>query len=237
MTIHYSEMLSSISEMTGLDSQSARTAADATLAVLARTLDEPERRRLLEVLPGQIPGAFPLTDEPRQRTEADFVTEVSRLERRPPEQARLHTQAVLTTLKEQEPELVAELHLSGELHGIFQPPNVGGGVTGPTGGTAPLVQEELDGALSTLPDWTGDRTALRRTISLPPDNTEALRAGLDRLREAFGRKPQVHQVPDGLELTVQTASISAVTALDVELAHRIDQLIAEIGPGIGGPLG
>lgn len=274
MAVKYSELLGDVARMTGTDAGIARAAAEATMTALARALPEPDRARLLRVLPAELTNDFPVTGGPRDWSAREFVREVSLLGRRPPEQARLRAQAVLSALADQEPDLVAGLHLPDEVRALFDPPGAGGGVYGPTGHAAPLTAGEVAAALETLPDWTGDTRGLRRTIVLPPDNLERVLARVRLLRENLGRGPYVRRGPGArpgaaaapevtgpatpdeadaqagarpaetgapvpesasAELVVRTAAVDAVTALDVELAARIDDLIADAGAGMAAP--
>ncbi|UBU13329.1 4a-hydroxytetrahydrobiopterin dehydratase [Nonomuraea gerenzanensis] len=127
------------------------------------------------------------------------------------------------------------LHAIGRMTGLFERPGGGGGVTGPKRHSTPLTDAELAAALRTLPRWSGDRSGLRRAVSLPRENLHAVRGALDRLKITYGRQPQLHDRPDGLVLLVRTVSVGAVTSLDVELARRVDELIEEIGAGLGHP--
>ncbi|NRQ30295.1 DUF2267 domain-containing protein [Nonomuraea sp. NN258] len=221
--------------MTGLDSGRARAAAEATLTALARALDDDDRRVLIDALPPELTDDFPMDRPGNDGTEEGIVRQAGLLGRRPPEEARLRAQAVLAAVKEQDPELVARLHIPEQVRGLFQSPESGGGITGPTGGIAPLTDDEIVAALRTLPLWSGNRDGLRRVISLPPENLRAMRKALDGLKVTYGRQPQLHDTADGLEIIVRTASIGAVTAQDVDLARTVDGLIMDLGAGIGRP--
>ncbi|GAA2862893.1 DUF2267 domain-containing protein [Nonomuraea rubra] len=233
--VEYRELLRAIGRMTGLAAGPARAAAEATLTTLARTLDEADRRELIDALPPELTDDFPMDRPGNDGTEEGFVRQAALLGRRPPEQARIRAQAVLAAVAEQDPALVARLHIPEQVRGLFEPPGSGGGITGPKGHSAPLTDAEIDSALRTLPRWSGDRSGLRRTISLPQENLHAVRRALDRLKITYGRQPQLHDTADGLVLLVRTVSVGAVTSLDVELARRVDELIEEIGAGIGRP--
>jgi uncharacterized protein (DUF2267 family)/pterin-4a-carbinolamine dehydratase len=233
--MEYRELLAAIGRMTGLDAGRARAAAEATLTTLARTLDEDDRRTLIDALPPELTDDFPMDRPGNDGTEEGFVRQAALLGRRPPEQARVRAQAVLAAVAEQDPELVARLHIPEQVRGLFQPPESGGGITGPKGHTAPLTPAEIESALRGLPLWSGDRTGLRRVIALPVENLRAVRRALDRLKVTHGRQPPLHDSADGLEVLVRTVSVGAVTSLDVELARRVDEVIEEIGAGIGRP--
>ncbi|PZG21756.1 DUF2267 domain-containing protein [Nonomuraea aridisoli] len=232
--MEYREMLHAIGRMTGLEAGRARAAAEATLTALARSLDEDDRRELVDALPPELTNDFAL-DRPRNDgTQEGFVRQVALLGRRPPEQARIRAQAVLAALAEQDPGLVARLRIPEQVRGLFEPPG-SGGVTGPRGHSAPLTEDEIASALAALPRWSGDRNGLRWVVSLPPENLRAVRRALDRVKAETGRQPQCHETPDGLVLVVRTVAVGAVTELDVRLARRVDAMIEEIGAGIGRP--
>ncbi|MFI9595717.1 DUF2267 domain-containing protein [Nonomuraea sp. NPDC052265] len=233
--MEYRALLASIGRMTGLGAGPARAAAEATLTTLARTLDDDDRRELIEALPPELTDDFPMDHPRNDGTEEGFVRQAALLGRRPPEQARLRAQAVLAAVAEQDPELIARLHIPEQVRPLFDPPDSGGGITGPKGHTAMLTDAEIASALATLPMWSGDRSALRREISLPRENLRAVRRALDRLKATYGRQPQLQDTTDGLAIVVRTVSVGAVTALDVELARRVDDLIEEVGAGIGRP--
>lgn len=237
MTVRYERLLHAVARMTGTDTGVARAAAEATLTALARSLPSADRARLLDALPPELTDDFPMGDGARYSTQREFVRAVSLLGRRPPEQARLRAQAVLAALAEQEPELVAELRVPDDLRPLFEVPAVGGGTYGPAGHAAPLTAAEVSHALDRLPEWTGDTRALRRTITMPPENLDRVLARIDLLRRNLGRGPDVRRARSGdsADLIVSTASVDAVTALDVDLAARIDEVIDDAGAGMAPP--
>jgi pterin-4a-carbinolamine dehydratase len=221
--MRYRELVKTVAQRTGVSTEEARDAADATIDTLARTLAEPQRNRLLERVPGKMKQE---SEAPGPAPDADsFVAEVSWLTGLEEELARYRAQAVLSTVAEQEPELVTELHIPDSLWEMFEEPP---GAVGPA-----LTDEEVGEALDRLPYWSGDRHALWRTLVLPPEN---LRAVLDRLqwmKPDYGRAPHIEQrAPDRAVLIASTHSVDAVTALDVELAHRVEEIIEVAGAGI-----
>jgi uncharacterized protein (DUF2267 family) len=119
--LQYQELVTAIANRTGLNPQEARYAAEATIATLARTVDEPQRRRLLEAVPAAIREHA--DDAPGPAPDADtFVTEVSWLTGTPPEQALYRAQAVLATLAEREPDLVDSLDVPEEIRSLWVDP-------------------------------------------------------------------------------------------------------------------
>ncbi|RJL30323.1 DUF2267 domain-containing protein [Bailinhaonella thermotolerans] len=239
MPVQYRELLDSVCRMTGLDSGAARAAAEATITALGRSLGEPERGRLLSEVPNELTNDFPIDGEPQDYDEAGFVRAVSLLGRRPPEQARLRAQAVLSALVEQEPKLVEELRVPPGIRPLFEPPSAGGGLTGPVGGAAPLTEEEVRAGLEGLPDWTGDCHGIRRTLTLPEDQLDRVLERVERIKTGPARRaPMITRHPGGVaELELCTSSVNAVTVLDLDLADTVDSVIADAAGGIGSPYG
>lgn len=234
MAIDYQEFTEAVSRAAGLDQEQARTAAGATLTVLARMLDDSDRERLRAALPPRLAGDLPTATGPHGWDQAAFAREVAARTHWPAEQARLRAQAVLAALAEREPGLTAGFTLPGEVRALFSPPIPGGGVTGPAGHLAPLSPEEVAGALRRLPEWEGDTRALRRTIALPPENLEQVLRRIENLGRELGGGVHTRRDAGTAELEVSTSSVGAVTAPDVDIAARIDGMIAEAGAGIGG---
>ncbi|GAA4170179.1 hypothetical protein GCM10022251_63720 [Phytohabitans flavus] len=218
----------------GVTVDEARRAAEATIAALVRTVDEPQRQQVLDAVPTLLAEQVDAAPGPAW-DEDDFVAEVSWLTGTAPEEARQRVQAVLYILSRQEPELVGELELPGDIRDLISDPAPGGGVTGPHGQTPPLTDDELAAALVNLPYWTGGHRALRRTIQLPEDNLRRVLDLVEGLRGEMGRAPDVERDGDTATLTVSTRSVDAVTRLDVDLAHRVDDAIADAGAGLASP--
>jgi hypothetical protein len=224
--IKYQELISSAAHRINAGWDDARAAADATLEALALSTTEENRRRLSE--------AVPVLLRPDGDTQASvrdaqgFVQTVARLMHRPAEQARYRVQAVLAALAESEPDLVDSLALPDDIKALATDPPVGGGIVGPDGGPAPLTPDEVAAALGDFPDWSGDTSALRRTISLPPDRLDKVLAHVALLHPSTGRGPDIYRESnDTAVLVVRTQSVNAVTALDIELISRIDAAIRE----------
>lgn len=231
--VQYRELIGTVCGQLGLPFDQGRSAAEATVTVLARALDRDDRERLLAEVPVELHDDFATATRCLPADLADFLNQVAAIVRRPPEQARHQVQAVLSTLREQAPELIDSLPLPPYLQDLLAPPPVGGGVVGPIGGTAPLSGDEVREALRELPYWTGDGKALTRTISLPPDNLELVLRRLADIKRQLGRGPQITRDGDGsATITVRSAGVRAVTAPDVDLAHRVDAVLDEAGAGM-----
>ncbi|AVT28532.1 MULTISPECIES: DUF2267 domain-containing protein [unclassified Plantactinospora] len=234
--IAYRDLVSDIGRRAGVDFEQARAAAGATVAALARALDTADRQRLLDAVPNQLHDDGAMAAGDRRRDLAGFLDEVARSTHRSPEQARYQAQATLSALAAQDGGLIDSLHLPPELRELLGPPPAGGGLVDPAGATAALTDDELRDALATLPYWSGDRRGLTRTIELPPENLDRVLGRLARLRPETGRGPTIgRESPQSAVLTVRTRSLDAVTALDVTLAHQIDDAIDEVGAGMAAP--
>jgi pterin-4a-carbinolamine dehydratase len=233
LRLRYRELVTSAAEQAGVDFDTAREAGRATVSVLARMLDEADRRRLLDVVPAELTEGQDVSTPIPRRDAIGFVREVGGLLRCPPEQCRMRAQAVLGAIAAQDRDVLGALHLPDGLAELTRPPRPGGGLVGPDGHTAGLDEEELRAALRRLPDWTGDSQALTRTLVLPADQLERVLRRLDRLKQELGRGPRISR-PDErtARFVVRTTNAGAVTALDVDLALRVDQAITQANAGL-----
>jgi pterin-4a-carbinolamine dehydratase/uncharacterized protein (DUF2267 family) len=230
--IRYRELVAEVGHRVDLGFTDARLAAEATVTVLARALDPADRRRLLEAVPTGLHDAY-ATNVPYDPSGLPgFLHQVATIVHRTPDQARYLAQAVLSVMSEQDGELMASLRLPEYVRDLLAPP-AEGGVVGVDGRTPPLTDDELRAALARLPLWSGDRRALVRTIALPPGNLERVLGRLADLKREGGRGPHIGRPDDDVAtLVVRTSRVNAVTALDIELAHRVDAAIEEAGAGM-----
>ena len=223
--VQHRDLVTTVADHIGVTVDEARRAAEATIATLVRTVDGPQRQQVLDAVPTLLTEQVEAAPGPAW-DEGDFVAEVSWLTGTAPEEARQRAQAVLYVLSRQEPELVGDLELPGDIRDLIADPAPGGGITGPHGRTAPLTDDELAAALANLPYWTGGHRAIRRTVQLPEPNLRRLLERIERLKEETGRAPDIERDGDTATLTVYTKSVDAVTRLDVDLAHRVDDTVA-----------
>jgi pterin-4a-carbinolamine dehydratase/uncharacterized protein (DUF2267 family) len=231
--VRYRGLIAEAAGRSGVPFDRGRRAGEATITVLARALPPGDRERLLAAVPTELHDGAPTATASQPVDLADFLGQVATLAEETPEQARHQAQAVLSVLREQDPDLVDSLTVPPYLEDLMPPPPVGGGIVGPAGGVPPLSDDELREVLGGLPRWSGDRRALVRTIALPPDNLERVLERLAGLRDELGRGPKIARDGDGsATLTVRTASVGTVTAADVDLARRVDAAIDEAGAGM-----
>ncbi|MCW3841350.1 DUF2267 domain-containing protein [Micromonospora yasonensis] len=232
-TLGYRDLVDDVSRRAGVDFATAKVAAEATVLALAWALDEAERERLLAAVPVKLHDVVPVDGIERRRDLPGFLAEVGRRSRLTPEQARYQAEATLAALADADGDLVESLRVPDGLRDLLAPPEPGGGLVGPTSATAPLTEQELRDALAGLRYWSSDRQSLVRTIELPAGNLDRVLDQLDLLRVETGRRPLIGRPdPDSAVLTVRTQQVDGVTALDVDLAHRIDDAIDEAGAGM-----
>ncbi|QLQ35504.1 DUF2267 domain-containing protein [Micromonospora robiginosa] len=229
----YRALVDAVSRRAGVDFAEAKVAAEATVLALAWALDETERERLLDAVPVKLHDVVPVDGIERRQDLPGFLAEVGRRSRLTPEQARYQAEATLAALADADAELVGSLRVPDGLRDLLAPADYGGGLVGVSSATAPLTEPELRDALASLPYWSSDRRSLVRTIELPGGNLDRVLDRLDRLKAAGGRGPQIGRPdPDNAVLTVRTQQVDAVTAADVDLAHRVDAAIDEAGAGM-----
>jgi pterin-4a-carbinolamine dehydratase len=233
LRLRYRELVTSAAEQAGVDFGTAREAGRATVSVLARMCDEEDRRRLLEVVPAELTEGQDVSTPIPRRDAIGFVQEVSRLLDWPAEQSRVRVQAVLAAIAAQDGDVLGALRLPEELAELTRAPRPGGGLVAPDGHTAGLDDEEVRAALRRLPDWTGDSQAITRTLVLPSDQLERVLIRLDRLKQELGRGPRISRTDEQTaRFVVRTTNAGAVTALDIDLAHRVDEAIARSNAGL-----
>lgn len=90
-------------------------------------------------------------------------------------------------------------------------------------------------ALADLDDWSGDPAAISRTVALPsfPDAI-AVVARVARVAEELNHHPDIDIRWRTLTFRCATHSANGVTHRDLELARRIDQIVAEQLTGSAG---
>ncbi|MFY1576080.1 DUF2267 domain-containing protein [Verrucosispora sp. WMMD703] len=232
-TMGYRDLVEDVVRRAGVDFRTAKVGVESTVLVLAWALEAGERRRLLEAVPASLHDVVPVDGIERRQDLGGFLSEVGRISGRSPEQARYQAEATLAALAEHDGDLVESLHVPDELRQLLEQPSAGGGVVGPVSALPPLSAAELRTALGDLPYWSGDGTALSRTLELPPGNLDRVLDRLDLLRQQTGRGPRIGRAdPTTAVLTVTSSNAGAVTAMDIDLAHAVDDAIDEAGAGM-----
>jgi len=117
----YQDLITTVADRVGLNTDEARAAAEATIVTLARSLDESRRRAVLKAVPTSLHQQADAAPGPALDADA-FVSEVSRLTGAAPAWARYQAQAVLATVAEQEPDLVDSLDLPDDIRDMCTDP-------------------------------------------------------------------------------------------------------------------
>ncbi|MEH1167299.1 DUF2267 domain-containing protein [Micromonospora sp. CPCC 205539] len=234
-TMGYHDLVDEVRRRSGVDFPTAKVGAEATVLVLAFALEAAERQRLLAAVPASLHDVVPVDGIERHQDLPGFLAEVSRISGRTPEQARYQAEATLAALADHDGDLVESLHVPDGLRDLLNPTAAGGGLVGASTTTPTLDEGQLAAALDDLPYWAGDSEGLYRVVALPPDNLDRVLDRLDRLRAENGRGPSIGRPGDtAAVLTLRTNQADGVTALDVDLAHTIDDAIDEMGAGMAG---
>ncbi len=91
-----------------------------------------------------------------------------------------------------------------------------------------LDDDALRKALATLPEWSGDRQALRRTVHAPSflDGVRLVDA-VAQVAEELDHHPDIDIRWRDVTFTLSTHSAGGVTEQDLLLARRIDSLAGD----------
>jgi hypothetical protein len=234
--MRHQEFLAGVATRGGFaDTDDARRAADAVLATLADHLSDDDRDALARALPNLLEQESGV-DHPSHGGapgEADLVEQVGRRTGWPAERARYALTAVTGQLAAEDADL-------GERIARVLPADLqGGGPTvppdaaseGAQGRPQPVDADELERVLAQeLTSWSGDLTGIQRTVELPSEHLDLL---LERLRgverDAGARLRIVDRTPTSLTVRARTERQEVVTAIDLDLAARFDDLVSTVG--------
>lgn len=228
--MQHQELLDRVRDRAAAASEAdARAGTEATVAALAGRLDEADRKRLIDLVPGPLQTAAD-TIRPGEPEQADFLGDVAQRARVDQERARILAKAVLATLREFAGDRSADLPMPGDIAAVADEPGPGGGIVSDTGGEQPLTDEEAAAGLRDLPRWSGDASRISRVIALPEENLQAV---LDKVRELVHTSNghiDIERTEDGTRLALWTRRVGGVTRPDLSLAHRVDALIEQTSP-------
>lgn len=90
---------------------------------------------------------------------------------------------------------------------------------------APLTDEQLQAALADLPGWCGSTSRLTRTVV--PTDLWALLERVAAVEQVLDHHTVVDLDAGAVTFAVWTHTRDAVTPADLELARRIDRVVAE----------
>lgn len=89
-----------------------------------------------------------------------------------------------------------------------------------------LGDEDVTTALESLPGWSRDADALVREVDVPADDQDTLEGSVARVADEMDHHPEVARSGDSMTFRLWTHSAGGITAKDVELASRIDQVLS-----------
>jgi 4a-hydroxytetrahydrobiopterin dehydratase len=93
-----------------------------------------------------------------------------------------------------------------------------------------LDADEIERQLNDLPAWSGDRESLRRT-AIAADFPTAIRLvnEVAEIAEEMNHHPDMDIRWRRVYFTLRTHVSKGVTQYDIELAHRIERAVGELG--------
>ncbi|KAF4409671.1 MULTISPECIES: 4a-hydroxytetrahydrobiopterin dehydratase [Streptomyces] len=93
----------------------------------------------------------------------------------------------------------------------------------------PLSRQEIDNALAELPGWSAPGDRLERTYTFEGHlSAAATVAQIARVQETLNHHADLTLSYNKLKVSVNTHSVGGkITELDLELAHRIEQICVE----------
>ena len=126
----YEDFLAHVAQKAGLERARSAAATQAVLSAVGESLSEKEARDLASQLPRELKVVLEnVPGHGRRRPAREFVELVSERESVPEQEARIHTQAVLSTLREavdrgEMRDVISELWLDPEYAELWAPPSV-----------------------------------------------------------------------------------------------------------------
>ncbi len=91
-----------------------------------------------------------------------------------------------------------------------------------------LDATQLATALSDLPEWNGDQSAIRRTVTVADDARSQLLTELEAIAREMNHDPDLEFPEGAVTITMSTHSKGGVTDLDVAYARRAEELIGRL---------
>jgi pterin-4a-carbinolamine dehydratase/uncharacterized protein (DUF2267 family) len=206
--------------------------AESVLVGVARRVGADGRARLAAVLPLGLAEVVAQSTTPVEDPGlAAFLATVSSVPNDDPERARYVAQAVLSLIAEEYPQAAETLRaeLPDEFGDLFTPPTSlpprERHASPASSEPARLTREEVEGALSERPGWTGDDNRIRRTVSLPAGVAADVRGRIAREEEQLQHHVVVEEDPAGTTYLLWTRSVDGVTERDLVLAARISDIV------------
>jgi 4a-hydroxytetrahydrobiopterin dehydratase len=93
-----------------------------------------------------------------------------------------------------------------------------------------LDDDRIAAALTALPGWTREQDQLVRRVPVADSDAENLERAVGTVADELNHHPETERTPGELCFRLSTHSAGGITAKDVDLAARIDQVIS--GPAL-----
>lgn len=91
-----------------------------------------------------------------------------------------------------------------------------------------LTPELVTDALTALHDWRGNEERIARTVQMTPDQAAQLKVFVAESADSMNHHPVVEDGDGSTTFVLWTHSEGGVTELDIALAARIDDLVAQV---------
>src|SRR4051794_39060492 len=234
--MRHQEFLAGVATRGGFaETDDARRAADAVLATLAEHLPSDDRDALAKALPNLLEqeSGVDSAGGGGTPTAAGLVDDVAGRTGWPPERARYALTAVTGQLTAEDADLgerIARI-LPEDLQGAGPtvPPDAAS--EGAQGRPQPVDADELERVLGQeLTSWSGDPSGIQRTVSLPSEHLDLLLERLRGVERDTGQRLRiVERTPTSLTVRARNERQEVVTAIDLDLAARFDDVVASVG--------
>jgi 4a-hydroxytetrahydrobiopterin dehydratase len=89
-----------------------------------------------------------------------------------------------------------------------------------------LDDAAIDAALASLTGWRRQDDTLVKDVEVTHDAVDNLTGAIGAVADELNHHPDVSRTGEGLRLTLWSHSDGGITAKDVELAARIDQVLS-----------
>jgi len=90
-----------------------------------------------------------------------------------------------------------------------------------------LDQALVESSLKALPHWSGDSESISWTVPVTAQQADELLAAVAESARAMNHDPDIERGEGQLRFVLTTHSSGGVTAMDIAMASRIDDLVAQ----------
>jgi 4a-hydroxytetrahydrobiopterin dehydratase len=90
-----------------------------------------------------------------------------------------------------------------------------------------LDQALVESSLEALPHWSGDTESISWTVPVTAQQADELLAAVAESAQAMNHDPDIERSAGHVRFVLTTHSAGGVTAMDIAMASRIDDLVAQ----------